>query len=262
MHLADTLRSILRRWYIFLLGLVLSFGMAGAAAIYIQPTYEAEGTLLLMPPNGVVGPEGNPYLYLGGMTEALDVLVRRSNAPESVEAVEEKFSGLEIISAPDRTTSSPILVITVTGDNADEVLNAMEVGRTVVLRNLDAMQNELDVPRTMRISAEDLVIPLEATANRKMALQLAILLAAAGSVGTLMFTGFIDGQLLARGKAKESVRKVPKRRKRDKQEGTVTDEPDRLALFPQEGHTGNLLPDAPLEPAQNVPERVREGAQS
>lgn len=265
MHLADTLRSIWRRWYIFLLGLVLSFGLAGAAAVFIQPNYEAEGTLLLMPPTGVVGPEGNPYLYLGGMTEALDVLVRRSNAPESVESVEERFTGLEIVSSPDRTTSSPILIITVTGDNADDVLKAMEVGRTVVLRNLDVMQNELDVPRSMRIGAEDLVIPLEATANRKLALQFAILIAAAGSVGTLMFTGFIDGQLLARAKAKEEAGKQPKPpkgRKRGKRENTVTDEPDGADLFPQDSPAGEPSRGQPTEPAFDRPDRVREGVQS
>lgn len=262
MHLADTLRSILRRWYIFLLGLVLSFGLAGAATVVIQPDYEAEGTLLLMPPIGVVGPEGNPYLYLGGMTEALDVLVRRSNAPESVTSIEERFSGLAITSAPDRTTSSPILIVTVSGESPQDVLQALELGRTVVIRNLDAMQNEIDVPRSMRISAEDLVIPVEAKANRKMAIQFAILIAAAGAVGTLMFTGFIDGQLLSRARAKEAAGDQPRQRKRRRQASPDADEPAAADPPPRESPAGPQPPDEHVDPLPTIPERVREGAPS
>lgn len=258
MHLVDTLRSILRRWYIFLLGLVVSFGLAGAAAVVIQPSYEAEGTLLLMPPTGIVGPEGNPYLYLGGMTEALDVLVRRSNAPEAVEAVESQFNGLEISSAPDRTTSSPILIITVSGSSEPDALKAIELGRSVVIRELDSMQNELDVPQSMHINTEDLVIANQATANRKVAIQLAILIAAAGVVGTLMFTGFMDGQLLAREAARGDAGRS---RQRGKQRADGDDASPSQAALDDAPMPGKESTDGQEEPAKEPAHRVPEGVQ-
>lgn len=215
MHLVDTLRSLLRRWYIFLLGLILSAGMGYAAYTVIQPTYEAQSTLLLMPPAEVVGEHSNPYLYLGGMNEALDVLVRRASAPEAITAIEEQFGGVTVTPSADRTTSSPIVVITITGPDAQDVLNALDAGRMTVIRNLDSMQNELDIEANMRITTKDLVLAHEATANRKMPIQLAILVVAAGSVGTLMFTGFIDGQLIARAQPKKQPKRKNKRARQD-----------------------------------------------
>lgn len=198
MQLNDTLRSIFRRWYIVLLGLIVSAGLAGAAVVLIPPTYEAEGTLLLMPPSKIVGSQGNPYLYLGGMNGAVDVLVRRANAPDVVEAIEKLHSGVKIVYSAAPATSSPIVAISITGGDKESVIGTLEAGRTILIRKLEAMQSELKVPQPMRITAETLVIGHEATANRKTAIQFAILVAAAGTVGTLMFTGFIDGLLLAR----------------------------------------------------------------
>lgn len=212
MHLADTLRSLLRRWYIFLLGLLLSAGLGYGAYSVIQPTYEAESSLLLMPPSEIVGDHGNPYLFLGGMNEALDVLVRRSNAPEAVTAIEEQFSDVKVSSGADRTTSSPIIIVSISGPAEPDVLKALDAGRTTVIRNLESMQNELDVPREMRITTKDLVLANEAEANRKMAIQLAILVTAASSVGTLMFTGFIDGQLLLRARSRQNSNHVQGKR--------------------------------------------------
>lgn len=249
MHLVDTLRSLLRRWYIFLLGLLLSVGLGYAAFSVIQPTYEGESSLLLMPPTEVVGDHGNPYLYLGGMNEALDVLIRRANAPDAIAAIEEKFDGVKVSSDADRTTSAPIVVISVSGLAEDDVLKVLDAERSTVIRNLESMQNELDVPPNMRISTKDLVIASEAEANQKMAIQLAILVVAAGSVGTLMFTGFIDGQLILRAESKELSNTRRKRSKRRASNAGSNDTPDPHNK--QESASELLLVDATSSPGSS-----------
>lgn len=198
MQLNETLQSLLRRWYLVLLGLLLTAGMSWYAYSYIQPTYEAQGSILLMPAKKIVGHDGNPYLYLNGMTEVVDVLVRRSSSSESVDPVVKQFAGSEISTTADRTTSSPVVIVDISAPTADTALDALKAALITVTRNLDSMQNELKVPPQMRISSRELVVDDAATVNAKMQTQVAIVVAGAGLAGTLMLTGFIDGVLQTR----------------------------------------------------------------
>jgi len=198
MNLTDTLRSIIRRWYLFLLGLLLTAGMSWSMYNYIQPTYEAAGSILLMPAEEIVGDDGNPFLYLGGMSEVVDVLVRRSSSAESVDPLIKQFEGAEIVTTADRTTSSPMVLVEVSALSSDTALDSLKAALTTVTRNLDSMQNEVSVAPSMRISTKELVVDDVATVNNKMQMQIAIVVAAAGVAATLMLTGFIDGVLQAR----------------------------------------------------------------
>lgn len=198
MHLNETLKSLLRRWYIFLFGLLLTSGMSWYAYNYVQPSYEAKGSLLLMPAKKVVGHNGNPYLYLGGMSEVVDVLVRRSNSTESVDPIIKQFAGAEISTTADRTTSSPVVIVEISATTQDTALAALKATLSTVTRNLDTMQNEVKVVPEMRISTRGLVIDDHAAVNNKMQMQIAIVAAGAGGVASLLLTGFIDGILLSR----------------------------------------------------------------
>lgn len=204
MNLAETFAGVVRRWYIFLVGLIATAGLAWGAYQYVPPTYEASGSILLMPSEATVGEDGNPYLFLGGMTEALDVLIRRSNAAEIQESLLKRFDGASYTIQPDRMTSSPIVVVSVEAPSNEVALALLQAAMTTVDRNLDSMQNELSVVPRKRIHAKELVVDPEATVNSKMQIQLAIVAVGGGVLGTFMLTGFMDGLLNQRRLRKDS----------------------------------------------------------
>lgn len=198
MHVTDTVRSILRRWYVFATGVVLSLVLGWTAYQSIPTTYTSSGSVLLMPSEVTVGDTGNPFLYLGGMTNAVDVLIRRANATEVREGLLEDFDGAEYSITRDLTTESPITVVSVEAPTADMATDLRDVALTTIEQNLDAMQNDLEIESDLRIYLRDVVVDTEATEDNKTAVQLALVVFGAGLIGTFMLTGIIDGIMIRR----------------------------------------------------------------
>jgi hypothetical protein len=192
MTLSDTLASLLRRWYVVLLGFALTCGLGWATYQSFPPRYETSGSILLMPADATVGDEGNPYLFLGGMNDALDILIRRTNASEVQEQVLANYAGASYTAERDAETQSPIIVISAEASSAEDALQLLTDTLTVLRGNLINMQAELSIPEARQITMRDLVINDEAVQNSKMALQLSLVVLGAGFVGTLMATGLVD----------------------------------------------------------------------
>lgn len=219
MQLSDTMSSLLRRWYFVLGGLVLT-GILGWTAYQTVPErYEAQGSILMMPADSVVGTDGNPYLYLSGMNDALDVLVRRTNSGAMSEQILTGSTGATYTADRDATTQSPILVFSVEAGSAPEALRLLEAAMTAAEWNLDTMQEELSISEERRITARDLVVDEEATKNTKTPLQMSIIVVGAGLMGTLMATGLLDGLLVRR-----------RMRAKERQESTSPEPPEQPSM--------------------------------
>ncbi|GGE91732.1 hypothetical protein [Mycetocola zhadangensis] len=202
MRLAETFSVLKRRWYLVVAGLLLT--ATGCYYIYAQvpATYEAKGSVVLMPPSATVGDEGNPYLFLGGMGQALDVLTRHVNAAEIVDPVLDAHPGTSYTIEPDRDTSGSIIQVVATGPAADETMDVLAAALDTIPISLDAMQDELSIEDYLRIGLMTVVVDTEPTIEQKQRVQLLIFVAAGGIVGTLLLAGLIDGILLSKRRRK------------------------------------------------------------
>jgi hypothetical protein len=198
MRLKELIRSLARRWYIVLAGLALTAAMCALVFEKVPATYEASGSLVLMPPSATVGNTGNPYLYLVGMSQALDVLTRRANAAEVRGPILEKFPAMTYSVDADRSTSGAVVVVEVSSPSPSETMGALNAALATVPATLKAMQDELSVPDFSRINLKTIVVAPEATMENKAQLQLIIVTAGAGVVGTVLLARMLDGLLLAR----------------------------------------------------------------
>ncbi|MGC5628595.1 hypothetical protein ACPYO6_10165 [Georgenia sp. Z1344] len=198
MQLSDTIATLLRRWYVLLLGLCLTAAGGWYAYRSIPTTYEATGSLLLMPSTDTVGAEGNPYLYLNGMIDARDVLLRRAGSTENYTSVVAEHPGTAYTLGSDPTTQSPIVTVAVEGATPEDALAVMHGALENVEENLDAMQDEVGLPDGQRLGASPLVLADSATASRTAAARLAIVVLGAGGLGTLLVAGLVDGALMRR----------------------------------------------------------------
>jgi len=168
MILAEMLRGILRRWYIVLVGLLLAGGAAFAVWTIVPPGYERMAAVLLLPGEGTL-PEGatNPYLYLGGLNTATDVVVGASSREVSLEAILEEVPGAEITIQRDGSTSAPVISIHVTGETAADAARAMDLLLVHVETTLADLQTQEEVPRSQRITTQQLYVDAESTVDQK-----------------------------------------------------------------------------------------------
>ena len=91
-------RSLRRRWYLVLALAVLTLGATFLVAQRVGETYEATGTVLVFPPSQAEDPTGamtqeNPYLSLGGVDQARDVVVRALTSKKIADEFGETYPG-------------------------------------------------------------------------------------------------------------------------------------------------------------------------
>ena len=201
MRFREAMNSLLRRWYVLFLGLLLTAGMCWIVQEYVPVTYEAKASQVLMPPSATVGESGNPYLYLGGMSQALDVLIRHVSASEVTKPVLDAFPNTEYSVQADSSTGGSILVISASGSTPEGTLGVLQAAMKEVPAALKGMQDELAITERLRISVRTVVVDEQVSKNDQSRLRLMILAAGAGIFGTLLLTATIDGLMKGRKKA-------------------------------------------------------------
>lgn len=225
MRVRETVGSLLRRWYIVLFGLLLTSAMCWVVQERVPATYEAKGSMVLMPPSATVGTEGNPYLYLGGMSEALDVLIRHVTAAETVKRVLDDFPDTTYSVQADRSTSGSIVVVSAAGATAEDTLGVLQAALDKVPAALTGMQDELSIADKLRINVRTVVVDNQATKDDQTQTRMMMLAAGAGVVGTLLFTAMGDGFLRGRNNARDTDGDKRARPKRRASEGMNSGEP-------------------------------------
>lgn len=189
MNFSDTLRGLVRRWYIVVPGLLVAVALVIVAWIVIPPGYNRSATQLLLPGASSIPAGANPYLFLGGLAPAADVMVRALGAENVVNEMSEEHPGVEIRISRDTTTAGPIIFIDVTAQSdadAEEVLGLL-VKRTATV--LEDFQREELIPVRNRMT----VIPITVDEKSVLEQRSRILGAAGAGIVALVFTLFVAG---------------------------------------------------------------------
>lgn len=197
MNFFHLLAGLGRRWYIALPGVLITIGLCFYAFERVAVSYSARSSMILLPPSTVTE-GGNPYLFLGGLAPALDVLVRRVDADIVRGPIEDEFSVANYTVSADKTTSGPIIAIEGTAPSADDALQVTRAVDEAVPNALAEMQTELGVPDGARITLSTVSIDKKATMDSSTRTQVVVITAALGLGGTLLLTGLVDSLMLTR----------------------------------------------------------------
>ncbi|UXM89863.1 hypothetical protein [Paenarthrobacter sp. JL.01a] len=204
MQVQKILKSLLRRWFIVVLGLALTAG----ACFFLQQSapdnYKAQASLVLLPSTKSVGEAGNPYLGLGGMSEALDILTRKMSSEEFKEKIRDQAGTSTFTAEADKGTSGAILLITASSHDADQALRLLDTVMNQAPVALTELQDVLNVPTTSRISTMKLLEDNKAVPEVKARTQLLLVTAAGGVALSVVVTVLIDGLLLSRKQRRNS----------------------------------------------------------
>lgn len=193
MYLRDLGASLLRRWPLVIVGLLLSAGLAYGAYTLVPVSWTAKASVLLFPPSSVVGLNGNPYLYLGGLEQAADVLVRRLDTEAAHKEAKERYDDGDFTVQIDGGSAAPIVLIEAEAPDAAGALSLVDDVHSRVPDELLAMQQDLGAAKNAFITATDITVDAEATLNPKARIQLTAVAGAVGLALTILLTGLVDG---------------------------------------------------------------------
>jgi hypothetical protein len=198
MLLPDLGMGLLRRWYFVVLGVLLTMGGAFLLTALVPPTYQATARIVLIPPTSLVTAGGNPYLFLGGLEQALGVLTVRLGSEAVGEQVLQGHTGGSYLAEKDSMSPGPIMLITAEGESPESTLQVLDSVIKVLPENLEGMQNQLNIPASSRITAMTIVRENEPKMVVKSQLRAVLAGVAAGLSLTVLATGLLDRLLSSR----------------------------------------------------------------
>ena len=137
------LRVLRHRWYVVVLGLVLTLALGFGATKAVKPTYKATSVLLLLPPSG--GKGDNPYLNLGAISGVTDVLNRALSGPD-IDA-QMRAQGLDgsFEITPDTSSSGPLVDVTGTAKTQAEAISITLFAAELIPGTLKQLQQQAGV---------------------------------------------------------------------------------------------------------------------
>lgn len=236
MLLRDLGNGLLRRWYFVVIGLLLTAGAALLLSSVVPPVYKGTARVVLIPPESLVTPGGNPYLFLGGLDQALSVLNVRLGSGSVQEKILKGHAGTGYVAEKDIASSGPIILITSEGESPASSLQVLDDVLKVVPQNLEIMQDQLNVPSSSRITAMTIVRESEPQIDGKAQLRAVLAALALGVCVTVLATGLLDRLISSR---------TGTQRRRRKDLG----EDDQ----PQDGPSPGDDPAPEIEPEEEVP---------
>jgi len=193
MNLTESLRMLMRRWYILFPGIILTMVLAFVAFMFVRPTYERAASVLLLPDSASIPKGGNPYLFMSGLSGVADVVVRSANAQEFHDGITEEFPGAEITIGRDMTTASPVISIIVSSADDGAAGTMLDGSIDHVVAVLGDLQEEEGIPPAKRISSVVLVADATGTVVQKTRLLVTAVVVAGGVLLSVLLAAVVEG---------------------------------------------------------------------
>lgn len=199
------LRTLWRHKVLTVVGLLMSAAAAFAAGRLVGPSYTAGAIVVLLPPAHDQQID-NPYLYLGGIQQARDV-VQRSLVSEGVRADiarAEPAASYDVEADP--LSEGPLLVVSTEASTADAALGSMRAVLAKVPPTVRSLQQRMAVQRGADITpltvTQDRVATVVTKGQVRAGLGVAVLVAVLSVLGI----GLVDGPWARRRAARRAAK--------------------------------------------------------
>lgn len=238
----DVLRAMARRWYIVLIGLLLTVGLAWTAYQATPPEYKARGLVLLLPGANAVTEGGNPFLALSGLEQPASIVVAYFASTAAQTEVAEVSDSADFSVQLDSSTRGPVIAVEVTDNSAQGTIDTLDYLTQRVPQELERLQSEVGAPASSVITSMPLVIDAEPEADTSGTIRITIAALAVGIVATGAATFALDGVLMRR-----RTRRRARADERFGQSATRSPDDDGPVGTPPDADAGHEFdPDSPL----------------
>jgi hypothetical protein len=249
-------RTLRRRWILTSFLFLLTLFVAAAAWVKIPGPYQAESMIVLYPSKQAAKINGNnPLMSFGGsLNVAGDIVLREVSAPTSVATLAAKGYSSSFTIADDPNTTGPILDVTVTGKNQDQVENTLRGVTAAVQARLNYIQGGYQQQNRIT-SAVVSIDPTPKLLVSKKARNIVIILGL-GLVLTFAIPLIVDGEIGKRRgdrdrRASTTFASATEPASQPAQQEAAEPEPAERAPQPQPAYYGT--PGAPTPPEGRPP---------
>ncbi|MFI2753389.1 hypothetical protein ACGIF2_08140 [Cellulomonas sp. P22] len=198
MEITALVAALLRRWYVVVLGLLVTAGLGFAAFTAAPPTYSAAGSVLLLPPSAAVTPGSNQLLQLGGLEQPASLVVAYVAGDDVRELFAEEYPDATYDVVLDPLSRGPLIMMTVEAPTADRVMEALDGALATVPSALVSLQDQVAAPPASRFLSMPLAVDNEPTTVTKATLRALIAAVGVGLALTLVGAVGLDSLMLRR----------------------------------------------------------------
>lgn len=231
--LANALRTLLRRWFLLVVALVVGALAGGAVFVAMPATHRATASVLFLPSLRQPGVEGetNPLLALSGSVAVVASVLQIAATDEETQlrlAAEGHGAKYEV--TPDLSENAgPVLLVTAESPRADLAKSTRDAVIAELTTTLARLQAERKVPADLYVTAVTLTSNPKTEVLRKKQIQAGV---AAGGALTACGLLLILWRERTRPRSRDADPEEPDHEGQD-----VDDGPDRAAPLPSpQGH--------------------------
>lgn len=148
-------RVLVRRWYLVVVGLLVTVGLCFGAAALVPTQYAVASTVLLLPPatEAEDGRPVNPYLSLGGLEGIADVLSAALGDVSLEREVADAGLDATYQLGRDPAAAGPVLVMEVSSPRAGDALATQELILQRLPEKLAEIQESVGVAVATRVTS-------------------------------------------------------------------------------------------------------------
>jgi uncharacterized protein involved in exopolysaccharide biosynthesis len=156
----DSVRILVRRWYVVVVVVVFTAVGAGALATRIPPSFRAQSQILLVPPVSASVPQNpnqpsansgsrsNPYLSFDqSLATTADVLAKVMMSRETVERLRQQGATADYDVGFGAQGPGPVLRVLVTGKTEQEALDTLDKVAGEISQELQRRQQQVNAPQ-------------------------------------------------------------------------------------------------------------------
>lgn len=206
MLLADLPKALRRRWYVAMVGLIVTAGLAWVAYDKVPPSYTSTAEVLLLPPPTSVRDGGNPYLNLGGLDAAGDILSKAMSDDTTSQELKAAGAAGKFRVALDSAAAAPMVLVTAEAPSATTSLMTLGLVLDRMPATLADVQIRAKVPPNALITSTILTRTGDPVQSLKPVARAVGVAVGAGLVLSLLATGLIDAFLIRRRAAVNPVK--------------------------------------------------------
>jgi hypothetical protein len=192
MGVARILSALRRRWYLVTVGLLLTLGLSILAYQAVPFTYQATGSVLLLPPGYDKQNGSNPFLQLGGLELPASIVAAYMEGEGPQQKLARVVPNASYTVAIDASTRGPVLSVIVVDTSPGSTLLALDTVLNGIPAALHDLQSELKVGSGSTVGSMRLAVDTHPTVIKKATLRALVAVLAVGLVLTLMATVGID----------------------------------------------------------------------
>jgi hypothetical protein len=162
MSFEGLLGALRRRWYVILVGLLMTAGAGWAAYSIVPSEYHARGLILLLPSVPADEPGGNPFLGLGNLDLPARVLVASYSSNAAQQDIAQRAPDAKVVVSIEESTRGPVIAVDVTDTSASGTLDTLAYVSASIPQTLATLQSEVGVPLSAVVRSMPLTTDTEA----------------------------------------------------------------------------------------------------